>query len=305
MGYAVRSYRGHDQDAEIVLAFLTRINQHAAYVTDYHIGDFVWRTWRIPAASVGDSLAIWTDDAGQTVAIGWFDAPREFAMTLDPALFGTAAEAELVRQVAAWADVQYQRERGSDDRLLGLTVRRDDSASQAILAELGYAFSGETWYAGNFRTLAGPVPAPALPAGYRIETMEAGADLDDRVEIHREVWAPSKFTREAYDLIRDAPVYRADLDLVVRAPDGRYASYLIAWWDANARSGLLEPVGARPEFRRLGLTGALIQDALRRFSELGVTQVYVNSRAVDEPANALYRSAGFERIAEWQWWHRA
>lgn len=287
-----------------MLAFLSRINQHPGFVNDYHIGDFVWRTWRIPEASVGDSLAIWMDNAGQTVAIGWFDAPREFAMTLDPALVGTVEEAELVQRISGWADKRYQREPGPRDRPLGAAIRRDDAATQAVLAQLGYQFSGETRYAGNFRTLTGPIPAPVLPAGYRFESMEDGADLNDRVEIHREVWAPSRFTHEAYDLVRKAPVYRADLDLAVRAADGKYASYLIGWWDPEARSGLLEPVGARAEFRRQGLTAALINETLRRFHALGVDRVYVNSRAVDEPANALYRSAGFARIAEWQWWSR-
>jgi GNAT superfamily N-acetyltransferase len=253
---------------------------------------------------VGDSLAIWSDDAGQTAAVGWFDAPREFAMILDPALSGSAGEAELVRQISAWADERFAREQESGDRPLGVNVGRDDATVQAVLAELGYEFSGETWHAGNVRTLTDPILAPVLPAGFHIEAMDCDADLDDRVEIHREVWAPSKFTRAIYEQIRSAPVYRADLDLAVRAPDGRYASYLIGWWDPEARSGLLEPVGARPEYRRQGLTAALITETLRRFQELGANRAFVNSAADDVPSNALYRSLGFGRVTEWQWWHR-
>ena len=105
-------------------------------------------------------------------------------------------------------------------------------------------------------------------------------------------------------MLRAAPMYRQDLDLAVRASDGRYASYLIGWWDPDAKLGLLEPVGARSSYRRLGLTKALIQETLRRFQELGADRAFVNSLANDVPSNALYRSAGFQRIAEWQSWSR-
>jgi GNAT superfamily N-acetyltransferase len=304
MGFTHRHYRGHDLDAAVVLAFLSRISLHPRFVTDYHIGDFVWRTWRMPEATARDSLAIWTNETDRPVAIGWFDPPREFAMILDPALSGKADEAELIRRITSWADERYRSEQNAGDRPLGTNISRDDAANQTVLSQLGFEFSGETWHAGNFRPLNDSIPEPVLPAGYRFESMESGADLDDRVEIHREVWAPSKFTRAIYDQIRAAPVYRADLDLTVRAPDGRYASYLIGWWDPEAHSGLLEPVGARPEYRRQGLTAALINETLRRFQELGADRAFVNASADDVPSNELYRSVGFARVAEWQWWHR-
>jgi GNAT superfamily N-acetyltransferase len=300
--FTFRPYRSHAEDAQDVLAYLSGINQHPNVVADAHPGDFIWRRFRIAEARTSDEVALWTDANGRIVAMGWFNPPHEFEATIDPGYVGTPPEADLYQRIAAWAGERYQSGKQADTKPLGLTLRADDAVAQRAVAELGFRFSGETWFASNAQRLDGPVPVPSLPDGYRILAMTDDADLAERVELHRDVWAPSKFTLEGYRMLRTAPLYRSDLDLVVRAPDGRYASYLIAWWDPASRTGLLEPVGARSAFRRLGLTKALIQETLRRFQALGATRAYVNSRAVDPPANALYRSAGFHRIAEWQWW---
>jgi GNAT superfamily N-acetyltransferase len=299
-----RPYRSHAEDAADVLTFLSTISQHPDFVADAFPGDFVWRNFRIPEGSVGDEISLWVQPGGQIAGMGSFLPPNELEITVDPALYGSPDEAEVIRRIIAWAQERYEASRNENAESLGLTLRADDLSTQGTITGLGFRFSGETRYASNFRTLDEPIPAPILPGGYEIVAMTDDADLTDRVELHREVWAPSKFTHEGYRMLRTAPVYRQDLDLAVRAPDGRYASYLIGWWDPIAKTGLLEPVGARAEYRRLGLTKALFQETLRRFQALGAIRAYVNSRAVDPPANALYRSAGFRRIAEWQWWTR-
>jgi GNAT superfamily N-acetyltransferase len=249
-----------------------------------------------------NEVALCHDNQNRVAAIGWFDPPCKYEMTIHPALYGTAAQAELIERISAWAEERYAGQSEPQDKPIGLTVNAGDAATQRVMAERGYHYSGESWFASNCRTLDSPLVTSELPDGYEIVAMTDNADLIDRVEVHRDVWAPSKFTLEGYRQLRQAPVYRPDLDLAVRAPDGRYASYLIAWWDPAAKSGLLEPVGARAEYRRLGLTGALIQEALIRLRDLGATRCYVNSMVSKAPANALYRSAGFHRIVDWQWW---
>ena len=89
--------------------------------------------------------------------------------------------------------------------------------------------------------------------------------------------------------------YRADLDCVVRAPDGRFAAYCMCWLDAENRVGEFEPVGTRDEFRRRGYGRAVCTFALRRLYEEGARQAIVY--CVSEPACALYESLGFRRHA--------
>jgi GNAT superfamily N-acetyltransferase len=298
----MRPYRTHAQDAEAVMAFLSGISLHPRYVSDYQIGDFVWQGYRGLEPSFAETLSIWEHVPGEIVALGWFEPPNEFAFAIHPAQYDSTDGARLIRQMVGWAEEHYSGQAEIPAESIGLIVSADDVMMQRVLTEHGYHYSGETRYAANFRTVDGSLAPPEIADGYEIVAMTEDADLVDRVEVHRDVWAPSKFTLEAYRQLRQAPVYRPDLDMAVRAPDGRFACYLIAWWDPAAKSGLLEPVGARAEYRRLGLTKALIQETLIRLRDMGATRCYVNSRASAVPANALYRSAGFQRIVDLQSW---
>ena len=303
--FTMSAYRGHDQDAPAVLAFLTEISQHPRFLAEFHIGDFIWQGFRDDPPSLLDHMALWRDAAGKLVAFGWLDGANELAITIHPALTGTKDQANLFARILAWGEERSVALRDETTGPLGVIALAEEPEMLALLDQHGFRFSGETCYAYHTQTLEGPLPAPELPGGYEIVEMTDGADLTERVEIHRDVWAPSKFTLEGYLRHRAAPVYRQDLDLVVRAPDGRYASYLIAWFDPISRTGLFEPVGARSEYRRLGLTRALIYETLRRLRALGATRSYVGSIAEEGPAMALYRATGFTTIGHWQWWTRS
>ena len=304
--YTLAPYCGHEQDADEVMAFLSGISRHPRNLAEYHIGDFVWQGYRDEPTPWLERLAIWRDPIGEIAALGWFDvdSANEVGPTIHPALFGSAAETDLFARIVAWGEDRHLALRGELSKPLGMTLLAEEPESLALAEQHGFRFSGTSLYAYHMQELNHPIPTPVMPEGYEIVAMTDDADLVERVEIHREVWAPSKFTLEGYRRHRAAPIYRQDLDLVVRAPNGRYASYLIAWHDPESRTGLFEPVGARAEYRRLGLTRALIYETLRRLRELGATRAYVGSIGEEGPAKALYRAAGFTTIANWQWWQR-
>ncbi len=91
--------------------------------------------------------------------------------------------------------------------------------------------------------------------------------------------------------------YRADLDCIAVAPDGRVAAYVLAWYDDENRVGELEPVGTHADFRRLGLARAASFFALRRLRDEGAERAIVLCRG-DEgyPApKRLYESVGFRQ----------
>ena len=303
MTYQFRLYRNHESDALPVIEFLSRISMHPQFVADYYVGDFVWQGYRAVGIGFDERLGIWQEQSGSIVGLCWLTPPNETSFTIDPALYGTPDERQIIFEMMDWTLLRLPDLRGDKTDPIGATVPIHDQHQPGIMTELGLVFSGETWYNANFRTIDEPINVPALPDGYRIVEMDDSADLADRVEIHREVWSPSKFTMETYKLLRAAPVYRMDLDLAVMAPDGRYACYLIAWHDPAALTLVFEPVGARTEFRRLGLSRALIMETLRRGQSLGANRAYVNSEYSAEPANALYQACGFETISGYQWWH--
>jgi ribosomal protein S18 acetylase RimI-like enzyme len=120
-------------------------------------------------------------------------------------------------------------------------------------------------------------------------------DLSERVEIHRVVWSPSRVTDESYRNVMAAWPYRADLDCVAETSEGRFASYVLCWYDEANRAGEFEPVGTHPDHRRKGLAAATCRFALRRLQEEGARTavVYAGGRGADAPARALYESVGF------------
>ena len=89
--------------------------------------------------------------------------------------------------------------------------------------------------------------------------------------------------------------FHIERELVVVAPDGRFAAFLVYWIDPISKSGLFEPVGCHPDFQRRGLTTALMYEGLQCMAAQGMTMAIVVHEAPDDnPASAaLYRSVGF------------
>ncbi len=243
-----------------------------------HVGDLAWWLHR-PAGK----RRLWLDGA-RCLAWGWLHAPASLDYDVHPDHRGGAVH----REVLAWLE-----EEGEGDVLTTYALETDGPTLE-LLAELGYERPEPyRWYAYHLRELEGEVPEPAVPDGFRLHTVEGEDDFRKRVAIHRAVWAPSRVTEEIYRSVTEAWPYRPDLDCVLEAPDGRFAAYVLCWYDDDNRVGLFEPVGTHPDFRRRGLGSAVCRYALRRLQEEGATRALV--LAADDPAIALYESVGFHR----------
>jgi ribosomal protein S18 acetylase RimI-like enzyme len=241
----------------------------------WHIGDLAWglrrrggreREWRISLRHEGDEVVAWSwlqGDGGRLE----HDVHPQHMYLLD----------ELLADPGASSAMAFE----------------DDPERRAALERHGFGEPGE---ALHFLVcdLIRPPDQPELPPGFRCRTVEH-ADVAERVEVHREVWAPSDLTESSYAGVRMQWPYRASLDCVVEAPDGRFAAYALLWPDDEHGVGELEPVGVREEFRRRGLGTAVCSYALGCWHAEGGRQaiVYCNTEA----ACALYESLGFRRHA--------
>jgi ribosomal protein S18 acetylase RimI-like enzyme len=154
------------------------------------------------------------------------------------------------------------------------------------------------------RSLTDPIPDPVVPDGYAVRPLLGETEYEERVAIHREVWHPSRVTVEAYRRLRAAPGYDPELDLVAVAPDGTFAAYAGLWLDPDNHTGEFEPVGARPAYRRRGLTKAVLLEGLRRLRDRGATLAIVYTPESSEPARRLYESVGFRVVNRWNYWER-
>jgi ribosomal protein S18 acetylase RimI-like enzyme len=189
---------------------------------------------------------------------------------------------ELLDTVLGWADARE-------------TDALDTNADAiAALGRRGYERDDDApWFAYCRRTLD-DLTEPSLAEGFTLRTVSA-ADVESRVEAHRSAWHPSRVTVESYRNVMNAWPYRADLDCIAVAPDGRVAAYCLAWLDDENRVGELEPVGTHADFRRLGLARAVCAFALYRLAKEGAAHAVVYPRGDDAyPApKILYESLGF------------
>jgi ribosomal protein S18 acetylase RimI-like enzyme len=237
----------------------------------WHVGDIAWQRWQHEGREDEWELRLWDDRAWSWLKLDKgtidYDVHHDHAELLDPIL--------------------------DEPRARTAHAFEDDEETRAILARHGFSTPGEAlhFYVRDLEDRPEPLP---LPDGFRERTVE-DADLAERVAIHRDVWAPSRVTESSYANVRAAWPYRASLDCVIEAPDGRFAAYALLWPDDANGVGELEPVGVRAEFRRQGLGAAVCTAALARWHDEGGREAIVY--CLSDSACALYESVGFRRHA--------
>ena len=127
-------------------------------------------------------------------------------------------------------------------------------------------------------------------------------EVADRAAAYREVWQPwsvGNVNDDDYTYFMQLPGYHRDLDIVAVAPDGVIASYVNGWIDPVNRIGDFGPVGARPAYRRQGLTRAVLLEGLRRMKAHGMNRVCVSTGISNTPARNLYESVGFRVVNQY------
>lgn len=249
----------------------------------HHIGDLAWGTYQHVGREADWKRQLWLDGE-RCVAWAWIDRPAELTFEVQP-------QSRLHDAVLDWFEAEAE-----GDGPLSVWVQDDDFEARGVLERREYGRQADArWYAHYVLDLSDEIPPPIAPPGYALRTIQSEADLQERVEVHRVVWNPSRVTEESYRKVMAAWPYRPDLDCVAESSDGRFASYVLCWYDEANRAGEFEPVGTHPDHRRKGLGAATCQFALRRLQEEGARTavVYAGGREADAPARALYEAVGF------------
>jgi len=238
-----------------------------------------------------DLIQIWEDRHGDILGFVLLFPPfGGFEVQLRPQERGTALEAELV----GWAEQHL----AATPRHSALVNNRD-TTRLTLLTDLGYVPQGEWLYLEQH--LANVLPHPRVPPGFLVRSVS-----DEREARTRAVVVAAAFDApphpEWYQRLMRSPGYVRDLDIVVVAPDQRFAAFALCWVDQTNRVGQFEPVGTAPEFRRQGLARAVLSEGLRRMQAHGAERVIVIVEAADDAACALYASVGFREQWRLSWY---
>lgn len=253
-----------------------------------HVGDLAWWATMHVGRERERKRQLWLDD-GRCVAWAWLNLPGSLDYDVHP----DHRAGRVHEEVLDWFEAEAEGDGARSTFLL-----EGDDERLTVLEAYGFALRDDAkWYAYYVQELDEPRALPTLPDGFTFRTVDPGKDLHERVEVHRAVWEPSRVTEESYRNVMQAWPYRPDLDCVIQAPDGRFAAYVLCWYDEQNAVGELEPVGTHPDYRRRGLGAAACEYALERLREEGARQaiVYAGGRDEDHPARSLYESVGFRR----------
>ncbi|OGO29565.1 MAG: hypothetical protein A2Z16_07005 [Chloroflexi bacterium RBG_16_54_18] len=177
--------------------------------------------------------------------------------------------------------------------------RQDDARRIDFLEQQGFRYRGEFAEVNMLRSLDEPIPEPTLPDGYQVRALAGEAEIEEHAATQREVWQPwpvGNISAEDYALFMRLPCYQRELDVVTVSPQGVIAAYVTGWVDTINKIGDFGPVGARPAFRRRGLTRAALLESLKRMKAQGMERVSVSTGVSNEAARNLYESVGFRIV---------
>jgi hypothetical protein len=221
--------------------------------SDASFGELAW-IWGRGHASDGTSwpCRLWFS-GGELVAWSWAYLPHQVRRSDGSVKDVTSAylayqvhpgHAGLVDEVIDWYDATVA---GVERTVVpsaanGFALKR--WAAHGYETDLAALGDTGSWTQMNERDLT-DVEQPVLPAGFRFRTAdEAGPEV--AVQAHLDAWAPSTYTAEGYQGVRQMAAYRGDLHVLVEAPDGTMASSTIMWLDEANKTAEFEPAGTVP-----------------------------------------------------------
>lgn len=288
----MRPYRPEDLSA--VLAFAGECYARTDGCGYLHPGDIVHLMSNgLRGRDLDQHIALYESPASELQALVLIFPGRDirFDVQLAPELRG----AELERELAVWAcerTAAIVRESGGNQSSIGCDVTDCDTIRRDLLLSLGYTPADAPYLIQTTRSLDEPIPDLALPEGFGIRSVAGEHEAELCAAVHDSAFRP-KWAGGHYLAVMRTPGFEVERELVVVAPDARFAAYLIYWLDPISRSGLFEPVGCHADFRRMGLTKALMYEGMRRMRARGMQTAIVLHEPDNPASTALYASAGF------------
>ncbi len=268
----------------------------------WHVGDLMWWFFMVAChLNPHQHIRLWRAEAGKLVGYAILGEDPSFDCQVLPEYEWAGIETEAL----AWAETRLTGLRGlrprdaqrwSGNFVSG--VRQDDAKRITFLEQHGFR-RGAYAEVNMLRSLNEPIPEPVLPAGCQVRAVAEAGEISNRAAAQREVWHPwtvGNVSDDDYARFMRLPGYHRGLDVVAVAPDGVIAAYVNGWIDPLNRVGDFGPVGARPAYRRQGLTRAVLLECLRRMQARGMDRVSVSTGDSNTPALRLYESVGFRIV---------
>lgn len=249
----------------------------------FTVGEFCYRWQTETKASERALVRVWDGDGSGGRGFAWLSGDHLHLVTL-------ADGASLHEEMLEWGEAVGRNTCGI--RALRVPIADHSTSWQRGLARNGYQ-PGEPVLVRRSRQLESIADPLAIPSGYSVAPVSTAADLEGWASAYREAFVPEAMTTDLRRRVSDSPLYRSELDLIARNPDGEVAAFALVWFDGSD-TGTFEPLGCRPADQRQGRSQALMIEGLRSLKQLGASRAYVGTTESRLAANRLYQSLGFQ-----------
>lgn len=279
-------------DLHRVLHFLGKCF-HDSQFKNLHPGDIIhWMSNVYHGIDLNRYFWIYEENNEILAFIELSKAKEAFYMLVtDPKLCDPQLEFKLIEKCQS---LMYDRMKKKSSNQLTLSTCVIDSNHQRIayLKKLGYHIPPFDMIF-TLRSLKEDIPSLSLPVSFHIRSVANEMEAQLAAEVHNNSFS-SKWDKDKYRKVMQTPGFDIEREMVVVAPDGRFAAFLIYWLDPISKVGLFEPVGCHQEFRRQGLTRVLMYEAMKRMLNSGMTKAIVGYNINNKAAQKLYTSVGFK-----------
>ncbi len=285
MNFTSRDFVGVE-DLPIITAYFDEVRRLVGHDQGIflHAGDVWWRYGQQEPEL--HQFRLWFEN-DRLIAFGWLLFERDLELHLHPKL-GEADFDRLGLEIVNWAKSVCPGVINSDCATENIRLMRFFEACGFEPEESkGFMFA---------KDLNEPIPDLELPLGFQTRHV-LEHEFEERVNVHRDAFDPSKFTLERYARVRSMTGYKPEFDLVVSTPENEFASFCLIWLSGGV--GYFEPVGTRAAFRRQGLGRAVILEGFRRLKALGAHTAMVFSGTKNQ---AFYESCGFRVVNHFKDW---
>lgn len=282
------------EDLPRVLEFVGTCCVLTDFGGSFHSGDiahFISNTLR--GRDPSQHLFFTEDANGQISALVWVHPPRSsgFEVMIHPRQRNADFEVQLIEWAENAAIALLQAE-NTVSKQIATEVVDGDHVRASALQQRGFEPEAQPSMMFTTRSLNIPIPPSILPEGFSIRPVAGEHEVALVAEVHSSAFN-SGWQPEEYLKVMRSPAFDIHRELVVVAPDGRFAAFTVLWFDPVSKSGLFEPVGCHVDFQRKGLTRALMYEGMRRMLAQGMTTAIVLHHTDNPASTGLYASVGF------------
>lgn len=292
-----RPYRD-SSDLEKMLSILTEGRQANNYAYYIHPGDLQWWLYySAPGTDPFKFITLWESEQSPGRIIAWtlLSPPaRAFDVYIHPEWIRT----DIAKSIYAWSAEELTRlvKQAGGNEITFVWAAVCDTWLKSLLSQIGFSQASEG-YLNLQHSMKARIPIRELPHGYILRSGAGETEFMKRAEAQYSAFGarmPFEDYQQRFAQFVHSPVYQADHDVVIEAPDKRIAAFCYLWFDDTNSIGLFEPVGVHVDFQRKGLGKALMQEGLRRMQAAGIKKAMLNVEENNWAARRLYQNVGFK-----------